>query len=165
MTGSRTRRWSHVSLDAGVITIGRATHVDHGQLGEKDTKTHQQRRVVLDADTVAILPEHRQRARERAALLGTTLGADVYVFTNDLLSQTPRRPDGVSQGYDRLAKSLKINTTLKDLRHYSATELINSGVDVRTAAVRRRGCSTRPVSSTACGTITWWRRSRTSLPP
>ncbi|HET9871928.1 MAG TPA: tyrosine-type recombinase/integrase [Propionibacteriaceae bacterium] len=129
-------RWSHVALDSGVITISRTIYVDRGQLREKDTKTHQQRRVVLDAETVAVLTGHRQRAEERAALLGETLSSDRYVFTNDPLSRDPRRPDGVSQRYERLAKSLKINTTLKDMRHYNATELINSGVDVRTVAGR-----------------------------
>jgi hypothetical protein len=35
-----------------------------------------------------------------------------------------------------MANSLKIDTTLKSLRHYSATELISAGVDVRTVAGR-----------------------------
>jgi site-specific recombinase XerD len=35
-----------------------------------------------------------------------------------------------------MADSLEIDTTLKNLRHYSATELINAGVDVRTVVGR-----------------------------
>ena len=35
-----------------------------------------------------------------------------------------------------MANSLKIDTTLKSLRHYSATELISAGVDARTVAGR-----------------------------
>jgi hypothetical protein len=42
----------------------------------------------------------------------------------------------VSQRYSRLAKRLDIDTHLHCLRHYSATELIAAGVDVRTVAGR-----------------------------
>ena len=45
-------------------------------------------------------------------------------------------PEGVTQRYKRMATSLGIDTTLKNLRHYSATELISAGVDVRTVAGR-----------------------------
>ena len=49
-------RWSHVDLDHAVLTIRRTVFIgDDGQLQEKDTKTHQQRRVVLDAETAAVL--------------------------------------------------------------------------------------------------------------
>ena len=48
----------------------------------------------------------------------------------------PTNPDSVTQRYKRMANSLKIDTTLKSLRHYSATELISAGVDVRTVAGR-----------------------------
>ena len=48
----------------------------------------------------------------------------------------PTNPEGVTQRYKRMANSLKIDTTLKSLRHYSATELISAGVDVRTVAGR-----------------------------
>jgi len=42
----------------------------------------------------------------------------------------------VSQRYSRLAQRLGIKTTIHKLRHYSATELISAGVDVRTVAGR-----------------------------
>jgi integrase len=45
-------------------------------------------------------------------------------------------PDTVTQRYDRMAKRLGITTTFHKLRHYSATELIAAGVDVRTVAGR-----------------------------
>ena len=46
------------------------------------------------------------------------------------------RPDGMTQRYDRMAAVLGIETTFHKLRHYSATELIAAGVDVRTVAGR-----------------------------
>lgn len=46
------------------------------------------------------------------------------------------KPDSVSQRYARLARRLGISTTIHKLRHYSATELISAGVDVRAVAGR-----------------------------
>jgi integrase len=45
-------------------------------------------------------------------------------------------PDSVSQRDHRMAKKLGIKRTLHKLRHYSATELINAGVDICTVAGR-----------------------------
>ena len=42
----------------------------------------------------------------------------------------------MTQRYKRIAASLGVDATLKNLRHYSATELISAGVDVRTVAGR-----------------------------
>ena len=45
-------RWSHVDLDRSVITLRRAISQFGRQRSEKDTKTHQQRRLTLDPETV-----------------------------------------------------------------------------------------------------------------
>src|SRR5918998_728432 len=67
-------RWSEVDLDHAMITIRSTVYLDeHGQLVEKDTKTHQQRRVVLDPETAAVLREHRVRAEQRTAAIGAQL--------------------------------------------------------------------------------------------
>jgi integrase len=130
-------RWNALDLDNEVITLRRALYVnDDGDLREKDTKTHQQRRVALDPETAIVLREHRQRAEERAAALGSELRPDAYVFSADPLGRTPLIPDSVTQRYARQVGKLGIDTTLHNLRHYSATELIAAGVDVRTVAGR-----------------------------
>lgn len=130
-------RWSHLDLDAEMVLIRRTVYLDdQRQLQEKDTKTHQQRRVVLDSETAEVLREHRARAESRAAAMGCLLRPSSYVFSSDPESLVPLNPDSVSQRYKRMADSLDIDTTLKSLRHYSATELISAGVDVRTVAGR-----------------------------
>jgi integrase len=130
-------RWAHVDLANSVVTLRRALSLDEdGELAEKDTKTHQQRRAVIDAETVAVLIEHKTRCEERAAALGTELASDAYVFSLDPLGETPLIPDTVTQRYARLAARLGIKSHLHALRHYSATELIAAGVDVRTVAGR-----------------------------
>jgi integrase len=130
-------RWSDVDLDHGVVTLRRAISLgEDGGMREKDTKTHQQRRVVVDAETVEVLREHLERCRARAAALGIELPAGAHVFSRSPDGSTPLVPDSVSQRYDRMTQRLKIKTTLHKLRHYSATELIAAGVDVRTVAGR-----------------------------
>jgi integrase len=130
-------RWAHADLANSDVTIRRAWSVDeNGDLVEQDTKTHQQRRVVLDAETAAVLAEHRHRWAERAAALGTELRTDAHVFASDPEGRVALIPDTATQRYNRLAARLGIDSHLHALRHYSATELIAAGVDVRTVAGR-----------------------------
>ncbi len=103
---------------------------------DKDTKTHQQRRVALDPETVAVLTEHLERWRERAAALGVELAPTAYVFSLAPDASKPLVPDSVSQRYSKMAHRLGIDTHLHSLRHYSATELISGGADIRTVAGR-----------------------------
>jgi integrase len=130
-------RWDDVDLDAAVLTLRRSVYVDErGQVVEKDTKTHQQRRVALDAETVAVLRELRQRTREVARELEIDPSEDGHVFSYESDGSACWLPDTVTQRYGRLVRKLGVRTHLHALRHYSATELISAGVDVRTVAGR-----------------------------
>ena len=130
-------RWSHADLAAGVLTVRRALYLDEdGQWKEKDTKAHQQRRIVLDPETVAVLEEHWRRCRARAHALGISLPASGYVFAPDPDGSAALNPDTATQRYSRMAERLGIDTHLHALRHYTATELITAGTDIRTVAGR-----------------------------
>lgn len=129
-------RWRHVDLAAGVLTLSRAILQDGGHREEKDTKTHQHRRLTLDPETVAALAEHWERCSARAAAGDAVLGNDAFVFSLVPDGSVHLVPSSVSQRYSRLARRLGIDTHLHNLRHYSATELIAAGVDVRTVAGR-----------------------------
>lgn len=129
-------RWWAVDLERGALTIRRAITQFEGVLTEKDTKTHQQRRLALDEESVAVLTEHWERCRDRAAAVGEPLPRSAFVFSLAPDGSTPLVPPSVSQRYSRLAARLGIETHLHCLRHYSATELIAAGVDVRTVAGR-----------------------------
>jgi len=132
-------RWPAVNLDEGRESVWLRHGIrKDGRRGwvEAELKTHQQRRLALDVETVAALREHRVRCEERAASLGLELRADGFVFSESPDSSTFKIPDSVTQRYDRLAARLGIVTTLHKLRHYSATELIAGGVDIRTVAGR-----------------------------
>ena len=129
--------WGDIDLDEGVLVLRRALHVDEtGMLCEKDTKTHQQRRIALDQDTVEVLRALLTRCLARAEALGVTWSASTYVFSPDPDGVRPLVPDTATQRFGRMAERLGIDCSLHSLRHYSATELIAAGVDVRTVAGR-----------------------------
>lgn len=129
-------RWHHVDLDKSLLRVRRALYVERGEAFEKDTKTHQQRRITLDPETTQVLADLRARAQERLADVGGTLPADAYVFSPVPDGSTPLLPDTASQRYKRMATRLGIDTTLRNLRDYSATELIHAGVNPRIVAGR-----------------------------
>ncbi|WP_263251656.1 GntR family transcriptional regulator [Saccharopolyspora rosea] len=127
-----------MDTSAAVVSLKRAIAWDPDEhvWFEKDTKTHQQRRVALDPVTVEVMVEHQERARARAESVGVDLDGEAFVFSPEPDSSTWLVPSSVTQRYDRMVGRLGIDTTLHKLRHYSATELISSGVDVRTVAGR-----------------------------
>lgn len=129
-------RWREVDLAQGVLTYRTSIAQQGGKTWEKDTKTHQQRRVALDAQTLEVLAEHRERCDTRAAMLEMAIDRDGFVFSLAPDSSGYIKPGTVTQRYDRMAARLGIETHLHSLRHYSATELIRAGVDVRTVAGR-----------------------------
>ncbi|MGH3533502.1 MAG: tyrosine-type recombinase/integrase [Pseudonocardiaceae bacterium] len=128
--------WAHLDLSAGLLTIRRNLVRQNGKTVLKDTKTHQMRIVSLDPDTIAILRDHKQRVEQRCAETGTTLPDDAFVFSYSVDHRRHCDPDGITHRYSRMTVGLGLDTHLHALRHYSATELIAAGVDVRTVAGR-----------------------------
>lgn len=129
-------KWEHVDLTNGTLTIRRSIDQDGTILTEKDTKSHQQRRIALDSETVAVLADHKDRAAVRAKEFKTSIDRSSYVFSPEPDGSTPPKPSTMTQRYRRLAERLDINSSLHKLRHYSATELISAGVDPRTVSGR-----------------------------
>jgi integrase len=130
-------RWADVDLRRGVITIARGIVVGPEGLVEKDTKTHSTRRVSVDATTTAALVDHRTAMEQRAAMGGEPLASTAFVFSHDLFCEEPWRPDSVSRAFRQLCERTGLQgVRLHDLRHYVATRLLASGVDVRTVAGR-----------------------------
>jgi integrase len=129
-------RWADVDLETGMLAI-RRNYVRAGSRGiEKDTKTHQMRRISLDAETVGVLDEHRAHYIEQARALGVGPSDEAFVFSYRPLHDVPADPSAVSRRYGRMCAALGIDSHLHALRHYTATELLTSGVDLRTVAGR-----------------------------
>jgi hypothetical protein len=130
-------RWHHIDLDTGVLTLRRSVYVDKaGELQEKDTKTHQQRRLALDPETIEVLREHRARCVQRLDQLGIPFDPSMPLFSPEPDQSAGYKPDSITQRYTRLAARLGVKSHIHQMRHYSATELIAAGVDVRTVAGR-----------------------------
>jgi integrase len=129
-------RWLDVHLDQGVLEIRRNFTRRHGKAREKDTKTHQMRRISLDPDTLELLDAHRRNCQQQIESLGVAFKESAFVFSYEADHSRPCNPDGISHRYARMCADLGIKSHLHTLRHYSATELIRAGVDVRTVAGR-----------------------------
>jgi integrase len=130
-------RWSDVDLDARVIHIRRALVTGRDGLVEKDTKTHQARRVAIDAATAELLAEHRDRMLEVAASCDLELDGSAFVFSHEPGGTSPWRPDSVTRSFNRVRDRAGLGQVrLHDLRHFVATHLLSAGVDVRTVAGR-----------------------------
>ncbi|NEE01144.1 tyrosine-type recombinase/integrase [Phytoactinopolyspora halotolerans] len=129
-------RRQDIDLDNQVLHLRHALAQDGAEVWEKSTKTHQERRIVLDDVTSQLIAEHMTRGEDQAHAIGAQLQGDCYLFSNDPAHSVPLRPSSVTQRYRRLVRRLGIDTHLHALRDYSATELIAAGVDVRTVAGR-----------------------------
>ena len=130
-------RWGDVDLSRGSVRIERSNAQPKAGVKEKETKTRQQRRIALDPQTVEMLKAQRDRCEERWSALGCEFDPSMFLFSPAPDGSTPWPPRTLTQRYGHLARKLKLRSTrLHSLRHYSATELIAAGVDVRTVAGR-----------------------------
>jgi integrase len=130
--------WDDVDFERVTVTIARSV-VDgiHGELVEKDTKTHSARRVALDHDTLQVLREHLDRCRGRATACGTTVSGAAYVFSREADSSLPMKPNDFTHAFIVLRDRLGLpGVRLHDLRHFAATRLLAAGIPVRTVSGR-----------------------------
>lgn len=142
LTGARrgelcALRWIDIDWDQGVVRIGRSVYeTEGGGWDEKPTKTHQVRRIGLDALGLAALRRHRATCEALAQSLDLNIPPDAFMFSRSPQGTEPIRPDLVSKFTVRAAKRARVDTHLHALRHFSATQLIAGGHDVRTVAGR-----------------------------
>jgi integrase len=142
LTGARrgelcALRWSDVDWQAGTLRVARSIYeAAGGGWGEKDTKTHQVRRIGLDELGLEILRRHRAQVDALASELGVTLAPDAFVFSRSPAGLEPIRPDVVSKFTKRVAVKAGVDTHLHSLRHFSATQAIAAGFDAVTVSTR-----------------------------
>ena len=131
-------RWHDVDLDLGVVTIARSmAEGKGGRLVEKMTKTHAERRVGVDGDTVGVMRVHRQQADEVADAVGIRLSTSAFVFTRQVDGSVPLHPNDATGAFRRLCVQLDIEgVRLHDLRHFAATRLLAAGLPVRQVSGR-----------------------------
>jgi integrase len=129
--------WCDVDFDSRVLSVAFSEQQLRGRRRRKDTKTRQKRRISFDRDTEQLMLALHADTVERCTALSLTLSENAYVFSYQPDGCEPWKPSTVSQRYGCTARRLKLSSTrLHSLRHYSATELIAAGVDLRTVAGR-----------------------------
>jgi len=78
-----------INLERGVVNIERGVVLAKKVLIEQGTKTHQARRVTIDAETGSTLRSHLQRQNEQARSIGTSMHRDAFVFTHAVDLDSP----------------------------------------------------------------------------
>lgn len=129
-------RWDAIDFERAALNIRSSIAQEGSRTWEKDTKTHQQRRIALDATTIALLRAYRRQCEQTAAALGMKISPSGRLFSPSPDHSTWLLPSSVTQRFARMCARLGSDRNLHELRHYSATELIAAGVDVRTVAGR-----------------------------
>jgi len=110
--------------------------VKQGNRIEKPPKAGDGRLLSLDLLTCELFREWFQRRRTQAASVAVQVAEDAYTFSPDPAGRTPWNPDTMTHRYRRYARRIGIASSLKELRHYSATQLLTAGTDLNTVAGR-----------------------------
>jgi integrase len=97
-------RRSRMFPDDGVLLVDAA--VDGIRV--KTTKTRHERRVVIDADTMAMLVEHCAEMDRRAESAGSSVGVDGFVFSTVADCSTPMSVEFLTRRVGRLKQHLGI---------------------------------------------------------
>jgi integrase len=128
--------WADLDLPRGVIRIAHSYSVADGTKVRKDTKTHQDRTLAIDEITATVLGERRQAAADQLGQVGVELPLDSYVFSPDPLGERPCNPDWLTHKVAEIAQAAGVVLNIKALRHYSASQLLAGGIDLRNTAAR-----------------------------
>jgi integrase len=128
--------WADLDLQRGVIHIAHSYSVAGGTKVRKDTKTHQDRDLAIDDVTAAVLGERRQAVADQLGRVGVKLPPDSYVFSPEPLGERPWNPDWVTHKAAQVAWTAGVSLSIKALRHYSASQLLAGGIDLRNTAAR-----------------------------
>ena len=118
------------------VRLARNYLVKQGQRIEKAPKDGEGRVLSLDPLTCDLFQERFQRRRAEARTLGVQVPGDAFAFSPDPAGHMPWNPDTMTHRYRRYARRIGITSSLKELRHYSATQLLSNGVDLNTVAGR-----------------------------
>jgi integrase len=130
-------QWADIDLDGGLVHIAFSYLVRSGQKMRKDTKTHQDRHLAIDAITVTVLAERKRLTQALLASVDVKLTpTTAYVFSSDPLGLIPWNPDWVTHKVAEVAEHAGVSLNIKALRHYTASQLLAGGIDLRNTAAR-----------------------------
>jgi site-specific recombinase XerD len=107
-----------------------------GQRVRKDTKTHQDRWLAIDPDTCALIANYLEEIRDALAAVGVGLRDDAYLFSSDPAHARPWSPDWATHKVADAADAAGVELDIKGGRHYTASQLLAGGFDLRNTAAR-----------------------------
>jgi integrase len=131
-------RWSTINTHDSTLAI--AEVIKSGGKPKPYPKNRKQRILQLDPVTLSLLEAEHTAQQQAATAVGVTLRLDGYVFAHHATpdGSRPCDPDHLSKRFHRLCDLLgvQLDRNLYALRHFAATDLLRSGVDIRTIAGR-----------------------------
>ena len=125
-----------IDLDRGLVHVAFNYVVRGGQRVRKDTKTHQDRWLAIDPDTCALIATYLDEIRAALAAVGVELRDDAYLFSNDPAHARPWNPDWATHKIAAAADAAGVELDIKGGRHYTASQLLAGGFDLRNTAAR-----------------------------
>jgi integrase len=125
-----------VDLDRALVHIAFNYVVRGGQRVRKDTKTHQDRWLAIDPDTCTLIATYLDEIRAELAAVGVDLRDDAYLFSNDPAHSRPWNPDWATHKVADAADAAGVKLDIKGGRHYTASQLLAGGFDLRNTAAR-----------------------------
>ena len=125
-----------IDLDRGLMHVAFNYVVRGGQGVRKDTKTHQDRWLAIDPDTCALIAAYLYEIRTELAAVGAELRDDAYLFSNDPAHTRPWNPDWATHKVAEAAAAAEVKLDIKGGRHYTASQLLAGGFDLRNTAAR-----------------------------
>jgi integrase len=132
-------RWSDFDEHRRVVRLWNAVILGEGDkpVLKYGTKTGKERTIALDDWTFEKLAEYRKLCEDKAREAKVRLRDTAFLFSNEIDGSAPMSPDYLSSMYQKARAKVGLrDLRLHDLRHYHATALLTSGVDIATVAGR-----------------------------
>jgi integrase len=125
-----------IDMDRGLVHVAFNYVVRAGQRVRKDTKTYQDRWLAIDPDTCALIATYLDEIRAELSSVGVELRDDAYLFSNDPAHLRPWNPDWATHKVAEAADAAGVKLDIKGGRHYTASQLLAGGFDLRNTAAR-----------------------------
>ncbi|MHB8190745.1 MAG: tyrosine-type recombinase/integrase [Ferrimicrobium sp.] len=118
------------------LSISRSVIQTRAGTIEKSTKTRQERAISLDPEALGVIEDQLSDLMARAQDGLFELCSNPYIFAVDPTGRTPYSPDWPTHAFRKVMDQLNFPYHLHELRHFSATQLIAAGVDIKTVSSR-----------------------------
>ena len=125
-----------VDLDRALVHVAFNYVVRGGRRVRKDTKTHQDRWLAIDPDTCALITGYLDEIRAEQGAVGLRLRDDAYLFSNEPAHSRPWNPDWATHRVAEAQLRPGVRLDIKGGRHYTASQLLAGGFDLRNTAAR-----------------------------